>query len=142
VQADRSLGVAGSVKHLRGKALETHNQTVCRPSSGCAVSGVATAQPRGLLLHHLQQRQVVLVEEDRRAGEAFELERAADVVDVRVRQQDLLELETQLGQALVNAANLVSGIDDDGFMGVFIAQNRAIAGNGPTGKDSRIMGRL
>ena len=50
------------------------------------------------------------------------------MVDVGVGDENLLELEAELGEAAVDAAHLVAGIDDDGLVGLFIAQNRAVAG--------------
>ena len=42
-----------------------------------------------------EQGKIVLVEEDGSAGQGFELEGAADVVDVGVGDEDLLEGETE-----------------------------------------------
>ncbi len=98
-----------------------------RASSGGAVSGVCDAEPGGLLGHDLQLGQIVFVEEDGRAGEALELERAADVVDVGVGDEDLLEREAEIGEAAMDAADLVAGIDDDGLAGLFVAQDGAVA---------------
>ena len=53
--------------------------------------------------------------------------------------ENLLELEAELGEAAVDAADLVAGIDDDGFAGFFVAEDGAVACSGPTGKVSRIM---
>jgi hypothetical protein len=62
-----------------------------------------------------EEGQVVFVEENGRSGEPLELERAADVVDVGVGDEDLLELEAKSGEAGMNATHLVAGIDDDGL---------------------------
>ncbi len=56
------------------------------------------------------------------------------MVDVGMRHQDLLELESQLGEALGYAAHLVARIDDDGLARLFIAQNRAVASQRTDGK--------
>ena len=85
MQADRALGVAGRVKHLRGVALQADRLAVGEALVGRSGFRRGDADPFGLLLHHVEQRQVVFVQVDRRAGEALELERSADVVDVSVR---------------------------------------------------------
>ena len=64
----------------------------------------------------------------------LELERAAYVVDVRVGHDDLLELEARLGEALMNARDIVAGVDDDGLVGLFIAEDGAVAGERADGK--------
>jgi len=65
---------------------------------------------------------------------AFELERAAHVVDVGVGDENLLELETEFGEAAMDAADLVAGIDDDGLAGHFVAEDGAVAGQRADGK--------
>jgi len=79
-----------------------------------------------LLADHLQHRKVVFVQQDGRAGPLLEFLRAAHMVDVAVRQQNLLEREAELVQPAVNAPGLAAGIDDDGLASLFVAQNGAI----------------
>ena len=57
----------------------------------------------------------------------LELERAADVVDVGVRDENLLERQAERCQAAVNAGDFVAGVDDDGLGGVLVAQDGAVA---------------
>ena len=57
----------------------------------------------------------------------FELERAADMVDVGVGDEDLLECEAEVGEAAVDAGDLVAGIDDDGFAGFLVGNDGAVA---------------
>ena len=49
------------------------------------------------------------------------------MVDVGVGDEDLLELEAKSGEAAVDAADLVAGIDDDGFACGFVAKEGAVA---------------
>jgi hypothetical protein len=49
------------------------------------------------------------------------------VIDVSVGDKNLLELEAKLGEALVDAAHFVAGIDDNSLAGLLVAQDRAIA---------------
>ena len=59
--------------------------------------------------------------------ESFEFERASNVVDVGVGDEDLFELEAEGGEAAMDARDLVSWIDDDGFSRSFIAEQCAVA---------------
>src|SRR5208337_3783439 len=76
----------------------------------------------------------LFVQKDGRTGEPLELERAAYVVDVGVGDENLLELEAELGKAALNAADFVAGIDDDGLTGLFVAQDGAVAGERADGE--------
>ncbi len=67
------------------------------------------------------------------------LQRAAHVVDVGVGDENLLELEAEFGEAAVDAAHLVAGIDDDGLAGLRSPRMVQLQASGPTGKVSRIM---
>ena len=49
------------------------------------------------------------------------------MVDVGVGDENLLELEAERGEAAVNAADLVAGIDDDGLAGLLVAKDGAVA---------------
>ncbi len=84
VEADRALGVAGGVDHLGGVAVQAHNQAIGQVFVGRGGFRRGNADPAGLRLHHFEQRQVIFIEEDGSAGEMFQPERAAHVVDVGV----------------------------------------------------------
>ena len=133
----------GVCKHLGGIVLEAHD---CRPSvrlsSGGATSGRPMPSHAAWAVHHFEQRQVVFVEEDGRAGEALELERAADVVDVGVGDENLLELEAEFGEAAVNAATSSPGSMTMASWASSSPRMVQLQASGPTGKDSRIMVRL
>ena len=60
------------------------------------------------------------------------------MVDVGVGDENLLELEAELGEAAVDAADFVAGIDDDGLAGLFVAQEGAVAL--PAGRRERFRG--
>ena len=55
------------------------------------------------------------------------LKRAADVVDVGVGDENLLELEAVRCKQIVDARDLLAGIDDDRFSRRFVAENGAVA---------------
>jgi hypothetical protein len=127
MQANRTLGVAGSVDYLGGAGSEADIEAVGEQIVGRGGLRRRDAQPASLHFHHFQQGQVVFVHHDRRAGEALELERAANVVNVGVGDENLFELEAQLSQAPMDAGNFVAGIDDDGLARLLIAQDGAVA---------------
>jgi hypothetical protein len=127
MKTNRTLGVAGRVQNFSGVAIETDTQAIGEAYVGCGHIRRWNADPCRLFLHHLEKREVIFVEKDGSAGEVLQLERAADVVDVAVRDQDLLELESEVGEAAVNPADFIAGIDDDGFGGILVAKEGAIA---------------
>jgi hypothetical protein len=67
------------------------------------------------------------VEEDGGAGDTPELRSAADVVDVRVRDDDLLQGELAAREPGEDVGDLISGVDDDGFAGLEVRQQGAVA---------------
>ena len=93
------------------------------------------AEPRSLHVEHLQQRVVILIEQDRRAGQRAQLHRSADVIDVGVGDDDLLHLQFMLADDGENVFNVVARIDDHGFMRGLIADDRAVALQRADGKD-------
>ena len=49
------------------------------------------------------------------------------MVNVRVGDEDLLEGEAEGGEAAMDAADFITGVDDDGFAGFLVAEQCAIA---------------
>jgi hypothetical protein len=86
-----------------------------------------------LNVHHFDQGQVVLVVEDGGAGELFEAVGAADVVDVGVGDNDLLDSEVVFGEEGEDARDVVSWIYDDGFAGGLVTEDGAVALEGADG---------
>ena len=126
-QADAAWGVTGRMDDLGGKAFEANQETVVETFIGrCGWRG-GYAEPIGLLVHDFEKRQVILVEENGCAGELLEFESAAHVVDVGVGDEDLLERAAEGLEAAVNAADVFSRVDDDGFASLLIAKNGAVA---------------
>ena len=102
---------------------------------GRADFGGGTPEPAGLDVHHLDQREVVLVVEDGRAGEGLEARGPGDVIDVRVGDEDLLDGEIVALEEGEDARNLVAGIDDDGLAGGLVAEDGAVALQRADGED-------
>jgi hypothetical protein len=84
-------------------------------------------QPGGLRVEHGEEREVLLMEEDGRSGDAFELRGAADVVDMRVGDDDLFERELMASEAHENTGDLVAGVDDDGLFTFQVREQGAVA---------------
>ncbi len=83
--------------------------------------------PRRLFGHDLELGEVVFIEKDGGAGQGFEFDGSADVVDVSVRNQNLLEGEAERVESAMDAGDFVTRIDDDGFAGLLVGQNGAVA---------------
>lgn len=127
VQADGALRMARRVNDLGWILREADGEPLGERFVRRRSFGGVHAQPRCLNCHHLQQRQIALVEENRRASEAFELQRAAHMIDVSMRDENLCELEAEVDKATMNPRHVIPRINDDGFAGFFIAQDRAVA---------------
>lgn len=134
MKTNRTLGVTRRVQHFGGVAIETDTQPIGEAYVGSGHIGCWNADPRRLLLHHFEKREIILVEKDGSAGEMLQLECAADMIDVAVRDQDLLELQAKVGEAAVNPADFIAGIDNDGFGGILVAEQGAIALQGADGE--------
>jgi hypothetical protein len=127
MKTNRALGMSGGVEYLGRVAFQTYAATVGECLVGRRGVWSFDAEPRRLRRHDLQEGQVVFVKEDGGAREGFELERTANMIDMGVGDEDLLEGEAERGEATVNAADLIAGVDDDGFTGFLIAQDGAVA---------------
>src|SRR6478736_7478497 len=127
MEAYRALRVPGSVEYLGGVAVESNAAAFGQGFVGWGGVRRRNADPGCLGRHHGKQWQIVFVEIDGCAGECFELERAAHVVNMGVGNENLPELETKLGQAAVNAGNLVAWIDDNRLASFLVAHQGAVA---------------
>jgi hypothetical protein len=127
VKADGALGVAGRVNDLGGVVFEAYAAAIGEGFVGRGSFRSGNADPCGLFGHDLEKGKIVFVEEDGSAGEGFELEGSADVVDVGVGDENLLQGQAVGFKALVNAGDLVAGVDDDSFASFFVAEKSAIA---------------
>lgn len=127
VEANGSLSVTRSVDNLGWVVGEADSQAIGEGLVGRSGFWSGDAKPGCLLVHHLEQRQVVFVEVDGGAGKALEPESAANVVDVGVCDEDLGEFEAVIGEALMNAGDLIAGINDDGFARGFVGEDGAVA---------------
>src|ERR1019366_4284715 len=95
----------------------------------------APPEPAGLHVEHVLEFAVLQVHIYRGAGGQFELLRAADVIDVGVRDYDGGDREAVPGQHFQDAADLVAGIDHHGPVRGFVAENGAVALQHADGKN-------
>lgn len=127
VKADGSLGVAGSVDDVRGVIGDADDAAVGERFVGWGGFGSWNADPCGLFGHDFQKGKIIFVEIDGCAGEGFQLERSADVVDVGVSDEDLLQDEAEGGETAVDSGDFVAGVDHDSFASLFVGEDGAIA---------------
>ena len=127
VKADGALGVAGRVNDVGGVVFEAYAAAIGKGLVGRGGLRGGNADPRGLFGHDLHEGKIVFVEEDGGPGKGLELEGSADVVDVGVGDENLLQSQAVGFEALVNAGGLVAGVDDDSLAGLLVAEKSAIA---------------
>ncbi len=127
IEADAAFGVARGVEDGSGKAGDGDELSVFEGVVGARGGGGGDAEPAGLDIHHLDQREVVLVVEDGGTGELLETMGSGDVVDVSVGDDDLLDGEAVGGEEGHDARDVVAWIYDDGFVGELISEDGAVA---------------
>jgi len=127
METDGALGVAGGVKDLGGVGGESDGAAVDKGFVGREGFRRIDTNPGCLFGHDVELGKVVFVEKDGSAGEGFKFDSSADVIDVGVSDEDLLEGEAEGGEAAMDAGDLIAGVDDDGFAGFFVGQYGAVA---------------
>jgi hypothetical protein len=127
MKADGALGVTRGVKDLGWVGIEAYAEAVREGLIGRSCFRRLDTDPGCLLGHDPEQGKVVFVEKNGRAGEGFKFERSADVIDVGVGDEDLLESEAEGGEAAMDAGDLIAGVDDDGFAGFLVGEDGAVA---------------
>ncbi len=118
--------MTGSVKNLGGDAVDADCLAVGQVAVRRGDDRRLDAEPGGLHVHHGDQREVALIVEDGRTGELLEALRPGDVVDVGVRDENPLDAQGVLRQSGEDAWNVIPGVDDDGVMRDFVAQDGAV----------------
>ena len=140
VEAGAALGVAGGVEDGGGEAGDGDGLVVGEVGVGWGDLGGGDAEPAGLDVHHLDQREVELVVEDGGAGEALELQGSGDVVDVGVGDDDLLEGELVAGEVATMREMLSPGSTTMASREVSSPRMEQLHWRGPTTRISWIMG--
>ena len=129
VKAEAAFGVAGGEEDSAFDAVDGEGFVVGGRVVGRmdVADGEIEANPGGLPIHDGDEREVFFVIDDGGAGDLFESLGAGDVVEVGVGDDDLLDGELVLGEDGEDAADVVAGVDDDSFVGGFVAEDGAIA---------------
>lgn len=141
VEADTAFGVAGGVENvasdcrltLLGVGSDGDEFSIVQSVIGVLDGGSGDAEPCGLNVHHFDLGEIVLVVEDGGASELLEAVSAGNVVDMGVGDEDLLDGERVPGEEGEDARDIVAGIDDDGFVRGFVAEDAAVALEGADG---------
>jgi hypothetical protein len=135
IKARAALGVAGGVEDYAGETGDGDGLVVGEVGVGRSDFRSRNAEPACLFVHHLDQGDVKLVIEDGGAGETLQLLGAGDVVDMSVGNHNLLEGELVAGERRDDAIDVVAGVDDDGFAGGLVPEDRAVALEGADYED-------
>jgi hypothetical protein len=135
VQADAAFGVAGGMQDLGGERSGGDRFSGSNAAIDFDFPGRRHADPGRLDIQHFEQGVVVLVEQDGCAGSGSEFHGSAHVIDVSVRDHDLLYLKIVFADDGEDVIDVVSWIDDHGLVSRLVADNGAIALQGADGKD-------
>ncbi len=124
----------GVCRHLGGVMFQAYGRAIGQGSVGWRGLRGGNTQPFGLLRHHLS------------SGKSFSFRKmGAPVSRLSLSAPPTwsmwawvtricLSLRPKFGQPLVDASNLVAGVDDDGLMCLLVPQEGAVAGQRAYGK--------
>ena len=98
-------------------------------------AGILHADPCRLHIQHFQQGMVILIEQDGCAGGGPQFHGSAHMIDVSMRNHDLLYREIVLANQHEDIFDVIAGINHQGFASGFVPDNRAVALQRPDGKD-------
>ena len=135
IEADAAFSMTGSVENRAGEACDGDKLAVFEAGVGRSDFGCGNAEPSSLNVHHLDQRQIVLVVKDGRSGELLEALGSGDVIDMSVGDDDLLDGELVLIEDADDAGDVVAGVDYDGFAGDLVAEDGTVALKGADDED-------
>ncbi len=133
--ANTALGVAGRVQDLAAQRGQANDEAVLGACIRRRHRRRSHAEPPSLHLHHAEQHKVGLVQQDGCAGRLLEGERSADMVDMRVRDEDFGQSKAVSGQPGQDLGSILlrreAGIDNDRLAGRRITKYGAVAGQQP-----------
>jgi hypothetical protein len=135
VETDAAFSVAGGVEDGAGEAGNGDELAVLEGVVGGGDGGGGDAEPAGLNVHHFDQGEIVLVVEDGSAGELLEAMGSGDVVDVGVGDDDFFDGEAVGGEDGDDVRNVIAWVNYDGFAGVLISKDGAVALQRTDGED-------
>ena len=125
----------GRVHHGRAQLAGTHRVSIGQRLVNRDCLGRRYADPRRLHGQHFQQRIIILVEQDGRAGGLSQLGRAADMINMCVGYDDLFHRKLVPLHDGKHARDVIARINDNRLARALIANDRAVALQRPNGND-------
>ena len=127
VQTDAPLRVAWSMKNVSEVVGDAYHHAFFGARVGWSDVGRDHSQPARLHVHHLQQRQIVFIQQNGGSGRLLKLDRSTYMIDMRMGDDDLPESEAVLCQAQQDIGYIVAWVDHHGFAHRLVAHNGAVA---------------
>jgi hypothetical protein len=127
IEANAAGRVAGSVDDVGLEAAPVKSVPFPEQMVNVGDLGGLHADEGGLHFHGVVEREIVIVHHHGRAGVLVKLRETADVVNVRVGADDGFDLELVPAEKAEDAFDFVARVNDDGFAGLGIANDLAIA---------------
>ena len=119
--------VAGDMQHIERQIADAHRLAFDQPARRRDVAHVGDAEARALLLEIREQERIALVRPlDRNRQRFGKIGRAARVIDVAMRQQNLFRRDLELIDRLADARDVAARIDDRGAVGGRARDDRAV----------------
>ena len=119
--------MAGSVQDVRRETSPAKCVAFLHEIFDFDDGGSGNAEPLRLHIEMAIEFEIVLVDQDRRAGGAMQRGEAADVVNVRVRADYCANFQIVAAENFEDSLGFVAGVHHDGFAGGGVAQDRAVA---------------
>ncbi len=134
---DVARRMPGTMPHAELDVADPDNIAVFEPARRQTILGVAETGSAGIAAKLLQQEQVVLVRPlDRHAEFACEPGRAAGVIEMAMREEDLFQGHTLPRDGLFQAFDLPAGVDDRAPPGAHTPHQRTILLVGGDGQNN------
>ena len=127
VQADAPRGVAGRVKDARFKGTPAQNVALAQHLVYFGEVRRGHAEEGRLHIHGAIQRKVFAVHHHGRASVLVQLAEPTDVINVGVGAHDGFHGELVASEEIKDAADFIARINNQGFTGDGVADDRAIA---------------
>src|SRR5947209_19141399 len=121
--------MAGGMKHVDLNAARANAVAVVQAAVELDdARNVVLANPARLHLQAVIERHVRRMQQAGCARAFPQRSEIADVVDVRVRMHEVFRARVQASETLHYFRDAVSAVDDDRFIGLIVAEDRAVAG--------------
>jgi hypothetical protein len=128
----------GAVQDIEIEAADADAVAFLEPAVRCEIAHSGHAEPFATLHHGIQQKPVVDVRpDDLDLQRVAQFGRAADMVDVAVRQPDRLDIDVRLGNGVLDQRYVTAGIDHHRLASGFVPQQHAVLLEQGDGNDDR-----